>query len=496
MSLPLLSLVTFLPLVGIAFILLFVRNKDVEVVNHNTRCVALLTTLATFFVSLLLPVYFASAVPGFQLIERHDWIEGSGISYHMGVDGISLLLILLTTLLAPICVLVSWKIKTQVREYMVAFLLLQTMVVGSFASLDMLLFYFFFEGSLIPMFLIIGIWGGENRIYAAMKFFLYTLLGSVLLLLALLYIYFQLGTTDIPTLLENVPSFSAQVQMWLWLAFFASFAVKVPMWPAHTWLPDAHVQAPTAGSVMLAGVLLKLGGYGFVRFSLPMLPDASVEFTPLIYGLSVIAVIYTSLVALMQKDMKKMIAYSSVAHMGYVTVGLFAQTRQAMEGAIFQMISHGVVSAALFMCVGVLYDRVHTKEIAKYGGVAARMPRFALLFMVFTMASVGLPATSGFVGEFLVIAGVFQASTWVSLLIATGVVLGAAYMLWLYKRVMFGELKKPLSKLHDVTTLEWIAFLPLVLLTLLLGIYPSIVLDYLHMPVEQLMQHIRFSAGG
>ncbi len=497
-SIPLLSLLVALPLLGALMLALFVRGTadteaKIQRQASNARAVALLVTLATFIFSLLLLFKFDPSTSAFQLQETVRWFEDANIHYRMGVDGISLFFILLTTLLLPICVLVSWRsINTQVREYMIAFLLLESLVIGVFAALDFVIFYVFFEASLIPMFLIIGIWGGENRVYAAFKFFLYTLAGSLLLLLALLFVHVQLGTTDIPELMQRMPELSLSVQKWLWLAFFASFAVKVPMWPVHTWLPDAHVQAPTAGSVILAGILLKLGAYGFIRFSLPMLPDATLYFTPLMYTLSIIALIYTSLVALMQKDMKKLIAYSSVAHMGYVTIGLFALNAQAVEGAIFQMISHGLVSAALFICVGVLYDRMHTKEISKYGGVVHSMPKFAFFFVMFTMASVGLPTTSGFVGEFLVILGAYQSNTIVAAFTATGVVLGAAYMLWLVKRVIFGQaLNKKIEALKDVTALEYTALMVLLLLTIILGIYPSLITDYLNASVHNLLDQVQ-----
>ncbi|MGB1540258.1 MAG: NADH-quinone oxidoreductase subunit M, partial [Rickettsiales bacterium] len=402
----------------------------------------------------------------FQMVERYEWFDGLNIDYHVGVDGISLFMILLTTFLMPICILASWNaIQTRVREFMMAFLLLESLVIGVFCALDMVLFYLFFEGMLIPMYLIIGVWGGGNRVYAAYKFFLYTLAGSVLFLLAMLYLYFTFGTTDIPTMMTKAPTLSLDVQKWLWLAMLASFAVKVPMWPVHTWLPDAHVQAPTSGSVILAGILLKMGADGFLRFSLPMLPDASMAFAPLIFGLSIVAIIYTSLVALMQEDMKKLIAYSSVAHMGFVTVGIFTFNQQGIEGGIIQMISHGLVSGALFLCVGVVYDRMHTREIAHYGGLVNRMPGYAAFFMFFTMASVGLPGTSGFVGEFLILVGAFKASTWVAVLTATGVVLGATYALWLYRRVVFGEItREELKKILDISPREASMFIPIVAL--------------------------------
>ncbi|MGP1253000.1 MAG: NADH-quinone oxidoreductase subunit M [Kiloniellales bacterium] len=488
---PLLSLVIFLPLLGAAFIL-FIRG-DEEVVARNARYVALWTSLITFVLSLLVWFGFERGTAEFQFVERVDWLPDFNISYHLGVDGISMPFVLLSTLLTPLCVLASWDaIKTRVKEYMIAFLVLETLMVGMFCALDFVLFYMFFEGVLIPMFLIIGIWGGTRRVYAAFKFFLYTLAGSVLMLLAMLTMYFTAGTTDIPTLMaENFPF---QMQIWLWLAFFASFAVKVPMWPVHTWLPDAHVEAPTAGSVILAGVLLKMGAYGFLRFSLPMLPEASAFFTPLVFTLSVVAIVYTSLVALAQKDMKKLIAYSSVAHMGFVTVGIFTVNQQGLEGAIFQMLSHGVVSAALFLCVGVVYDRLHTRDIERYGGLAENMPSYALVFMVFMLASVGLPGTSGFVGEFLVIMGAFQANTWVALLTASGMVLGAAYMLWLYRSVIFGALtKKELLTLPDMSLREKAVFAPLLAAALIFGIYPLPLLEVMDASVANLIQNYQLA---
>ncbi len=487
-SLPILSLVTFLPLVG-AFFVLLIRGEP-EVVARNARWTALWTSLVTFVLSLFIWLGFDSSTAGFQFEERVEWIPAFNISYRMGVDGISLFFVLLSTLLTPICILASWEsIKTRVKEYMVAFLVLETLMVGTFCALDFVAFYMFFEGVLIPMFLIIGVWGGPRRVYSAFKFFLYTLAGSVLMLLAILAMYFEAGTTDIPTLMTY--GFPPEFQYWLWLAFFASFAVKMPMWPVHTWLPDAHVEAPTAGSVILAGVLLKMGGYGFLRFSLPIMPDATVFFAPLIFGLSVIAVIYTSLVALAQEDMKKLIAYSSVAHMGYVTIGTFTLTVQGIEGAMIQMLSHGVVSAALFLIVGVVYDRIHSREIATYGGLVHRMPKYAAIFMLFMLASVGLPGTSGFVGEFLVLFGAFQVNTWVAALAATGMILGAAYMLWLYRRVIFGRLtKEHLMSIADLSPREVAVFAPLILVVLWMGIYPSSFLTPLHASVSNLIQQV------
>jgi NADH-quinone oxidoreductase subunit M len=484
-SWPLLSLVTFLPLVGAGFILL-VRGEP-DVVARNARAVALWTSLITFALSLLLWINFDSSSATFQFVEKREWMTPFGITYHMGVDGISMLFVLLSTLLTPLCILASWDaIETRVKEYMVAFLVLETMMVGTFAALDLVLFYVFFEGVLIPMFLIIGIWGGGRRVYSAFKFFLYTLAGSVLMLVAILAMYFDAETTDIPTLLAY--SFSPVMQKWLWLAFFASFAVKMPMWPVHTWLPDAHVDAPTAGSVILAGVLLKMGGYGFLRFSLPMFPDASAYFTPLVYVLSVIAIIYTSLVALAQEDMKKLIAYSSVAHMGYVTLGIFTGGVQGVQGALFQMLSHGVVSGALFLCVGVIYDRMHTREIARYGGLVYRMPAYAAVFMVFMLASVGLPGTSGFVGEFLVLLGAFQSNTWAGFFATTGLILGAPYMLYLYRRVIFGPLvREELRSILDLNKRELATFAPLVALVLWMGVYPKPFLDVFAASVDSIV---------
>ena len=483
---PLLSLVTFLPLMGASFIFLFAQGGNAQA-DRNAKSVALMTTTLTFFISLVIWGNFDNGTANFQFVEQREWL-GGGIDYRMGVDGISLLFVVLTAFLMPICILASWQsITTRVREYMIAFLLLQTMMIGVFCALDFLLFYLFFEGGLIPMFLIIGVWGGARRVYSSFKFFLYTLLGSVLLLLALIYMYFEAGTTDIPTLMAH--GFTAEEQTWLWLAMFASFAVKMPMWPVHTWLPDAHVEAPTAGSVILAGVLLKMGGYGFLRFSLPMLPLASDLFVPLVFTLSVIAVIYTSLVALMQEDMKKLIAYSSVAHMGFVTIGIFTFNTQGIEGGIFQMLSHGIVSAALFLCVGVVYDRIHSREIARYGGLVNRMPVYAFTFMIFMLASMGLPGTAGFVGEILVLVGVYQVNTWVAALAALGVILGAAYMLWLYRRTIFGTLEKDgLKQILDMDRREISFFAPLIVLAILMGVMPGPFLDVMHVSVDHLIQ--------
>ena len=491
---PLLSVITLLPLVG-ALLLLFI-NGEPALVARNARWVALWTSLITLILSIYLWLAFDRSSAEFQFLERVQWMRDFGMVYQMGVDGISMPFVLLSAVLTPICVLASWDaIQTRVKEYMISFLVLETMMIGTFCALDFVAFYVFFEGVLIPMFLIIGIWGGPRRIYSAFKFFLYTLTGSVLMMLAILAMYVSAGTTDITALIHH--QFPPQLQIWLWLALFASFAVKVPMWPVHTWLPDAHVEAPTAGSVMLAGVLLKMGGYGFLRFSLPMLPHASEVFTPLIFTLSVVAVIYTSFVALAQEDMKKLIAYSSVAHMGFVTAGMFTITQQGLSGGMFQMLSHGIVSSALFLCVGVVYDRMHSREIATYGGLVYRMPIYAAVFMVFTMASVGLPGTSGFVGEFLVMIGAFQISTWLAALITTGIILGPAYMLWLYRRVIFGRLvKEELKFLRDLSPREVAVFAPLVLLVLWMGIYPTSFSSVYDASIVNLMENYKLALSG
>jgi NADH-quinone oxidoreductase subunit M len=454
--------------------------------KQNARWIALWTTLFTFALSLLIWINFDPNTPGFQFVEEREWL--GAIRYKMGVDGISMLFVVLTAFLMPICILASWEaIEERVKEYMIAFLVLETLMIGVFCALDLVLFYIFFEAGLIPMFIIIGVWGGGRRVYASFKFFLYTLLGSVLMLLAMLAMYWHAGTTDIPALLRM--DFPVSMQWWLWLAFFASFSVKLPMWPVHTWLPDAHVEAPTAGSVILAGILLKMGGYGFLRFSLPMFPVASVDFAPLVFVLSVVAIIYTSLVALAQEDVKKLIAYSSVAHMGFVTMGIFTFSQQGLDGAIFQMLSHGIVSAALFLCVGVVYDRMHTREIAAYGGLVNRMPIYAFCFMVFTMANVGLPGTSGFIGEFLTLLAAFKANTWVAFFATTGVILSAAYALYLYRRMIFGALEKPkLKAITDMTPREIAFMAPLVLLTILFGFYPAPILDVTAKSVNQLVE--------
>jgi NADH-quinone oxidoreductase subunit M len=482
---PLLTLLTFLPLLG-AFGVMVLPWRE-PCVARAARWLALSVSLIVFGLSLFLFVGFDRANPGFQFQEQHRWLAPLPIAYRMGVDGISVLFVLLSTALTPLCLLASWNsVRERVRDYMVAFLVLETLMVGMFCALDFVLFYIFFEAVLIPMFLIIGIWGGPRRVYASFKFFLFTLAGSVLMLLALLAMWRVAGTTDIPALLHT--HFPIRLQFWLFLAFLASFAVKVPMWPLHTWLPDAHVEAPTAGSVILAGVLLKMGAYGFLRFSIPMLPDASAHFAPLMFALGVISVVYTSLVALAQTDMKKLIAYSSVAHMGVVVIGLFTFTPEGMQGALFQMLSHGVVSGALFLCVGVVYDRLHTREIDRYGGLAENMPVYAALFMLFTMASVGLPGTGGFVGEFLVLVGAFKVNFWLALLGGMGMILGAAYMLTLYRRVVFGPLIKPEVKaLLDLSHREVALFIPLAALTLWMGVYPASFTAFFAPPVAAML---------
>jgi NADH-quinone oxidoreductase subunit M len=492
MSWPILSVTTFLPLVGA--LLITALPSDGKAEQRNARWIALWTTLVTFAISLILLYRFDPTSFEFQFVETQPWLGGA-ITYHMGVDGIALPFVVLTTGLMPVCIIASWNpIQRRVKEYMIAFLVLETLMVGTFAALDLVLFYLFFEGGLIPMFLIIGVWGGPRRVYATFKFFLYTLLGSVLMLLAIMAMYWDAGTTDIAVLLHH--GFPRSLQTWAWLAFLASFAVKLPMWPVHTWLPDAHVEAPTAGSVILAAILLKMGGYGFLRFSLPMFPAASHDLAPLVFALSVVAVIYTSLVALAQEDMKKLIAYSSVAHMGIVTMGIFAATTQGVAGGIFQMISHGLVSAALFLCVGVVYDRMHTREIAAYGGLINRMPLYAAAFMVFTLANVALPGTSGFVGEFLSLIGTFRVNSLVATLATIGTILSAAYALWLYRKVVFGTLSKPsLAAIKDLDYREMITLGPLVALTLLFGIYPKPVLDMSAASVAQLLDGYNHAVG-
>ncbi len=482
---PLLSLMTFLPIVGVLIILLI--RGDEEVVAQNTKHMALYVSLFTLAFALFMYTRFDGSSAEFQFVEQSGWLKQLGINYHLGVDGISVFFVLLSAFLTPVCILSAWSvIQKRVKEFMIAFLVLESFMIGTFVALDAILFYVFFEAVLIPMFLIIGVWGGARRVYSAYKFFLYTLLGSVLMLVGLLAMYSQTGTTDIPTLMEtHIP---IGWQYWLWLAFFASFAVKMPMWPVHTWLPDAHVEAPTAGSVILAGVLLKMGGYGFLRFSLPMLPDASAFFADFVFWLSIIAIVYTSLVALVQEDMKKLIAYSSVAHMGFVTLGLFTMTTQGVEGGIFQMLSHGLISGALFLCVGVVYDRLHTREISRYGGIVKNMPKYATVFMILMLGSVGLPGTSGFVGEFLILLGAFQVDTVIAALAASGVILGAAYMLLLYRRVIFGpRVNDDALSMKDLNTRELGLLVPLVLMILWLGVFPGTVIDKISPSVEKLV---------
>ncbi len=500
----LLSIVTFIPLIAAVILALFLRGND-EAAQLAAKRVSLATTVAVFLISIAIYVRFDPSNTGFQMVEQHKWI--AGFNYKVGVDGISVLFILLTTVLMPLVIAASWNVTSRVKEYMIAFLVLESLMIAVFAALDLVLFYVVFEAGLIPMFLIVGIWGGKDRIYASFKFFLYTLLGSVLMLIAVIAMYLQAGTTDIPTLLNfNFSSTPIDIlgfqiaggaQTLMFLAFLASFAVKLPMWPVHTWLPDAHVQVPTAGSVVLASILLKMGGYGFLRFSLPMFPDASALLAPFMMWLGAIAIVYTSLVALMQVDMKKLIAYSSVAHMGFVTMGIFAANQQGVDGAIFQMVSHGFVAGALFLVVGVVYDRMHTRDIDAYGGLAVRMPKYALIFMFFTMANVGLPGTSGFVGEFLTLIGAFQVNTWVATIAATGVILSAAYSLWLYRRVVFGDLiKESLKSITDMDAREKWIFAPLVAVTILLGLYPSVVLDVISPSVEALLQGYHTALAG
>ncbi|MDP3384691.1 MAG: NADH-quinone oxidoreductase subunit M, partial [Phenylobacterium sp.] len=479
-----LSLITYAPVAGIAAILAlrFIAPAGSAKSADLAKWIALVTTLVTLALSLVMLGQFDRTTADFQFVEDFAWF--GGLHYRMGVDGISVLFVVLTAFLMPLCIAASWRsIEYRIEEYLIAFLALETLVIGVFCALDLILFYVFFEFGLAPMFLIIGVWGGKNRVYAAFKFFLYTLLGSVLMLAAVLAMIGITGTSSIPELMTY--DFGQEIQIWLWLAFFASFAVKMPMWPVHTWLPDAHVEAPTAGSVILAGVLLKMGGYGFMRFSLPMFPDASAYFTPLVFAMSVIAIVYTSLVAFRQTDIKKLIAYSSVAHMGFVTLGIFSGNAQGEQGAIFQMVSHGLISGALFLCVGVVYDRMHTREIAFYGGLVNRMPWYAAIFLLFTMGNVGLPGTSGFVGEILTMAGAYEASTWAAIVAATGVILSAVYALSLYRRVVFGEITNPaLAEIKDLNWREVAIFAPLIIGTLYLGIYPAAVFDITQASVD------------
>jgi NADH-quinone oxidoreductase subunit M len=483
-----LTILTWLPALGAA-ILLLTPKTAIDAI----RWISLAVTLVVLALSLALWQSFDPSNPGFQFVVNMPWI-GETIGYRVGVDGISILFVVLTALLMPAAILASWEVDTRLKEYMIVFLVLETLMIGVFTTLDLAMFYVFFEGTLLPMFLIIGIWGGSARIQAAYKFFFYTFVGSVFMLVAMMAMYWDAGTTDITRLLTH--DFPSTMEPWLWIAFFASLAVKMPMWPFHRWLPEAHVQAPTAGSVILAAILLKLGGYGFLRFSLPMFPEASANFASFVFVLSVAAIILTSLVALVQTDIKKLIAYSSVAHMGFVTMGIFAGNALGIQGAMFQMLSHGIVSGALFLCVGVIYDRMHTREIAAYGGLVERMPQYAFAFMVFTMANVGLPGTSGFVGEFLTMMGVFQVNTWVAFFAATGVILSACYALWLYRRVIFGALTKDsLKGILDLNLREKVVLYPLIVLTVVFGFYPAPILDTTAAAVDNLVAHYSESTG-
>ena len=499
----LLSIVIFLPSIAALILAIILRGED-HASQKNAKVLALVATLATFVISIPLLTQFDPSNAGFQFVEEDNWL--AGLKYKVGLDGISILFVILTTFLMPIVIGACWTVTTRVKEYMIMFLILETMMLAVFSSLDIILFYVVFEAGLIPMFLIVGIWGGKDRIYAAFKLFLYTLLGSVLMLIAIIYMWFEAGTTDIPELMQH--QFSSEsiiilgvtivggIQTLLFLGFFASFAVKMPMWPVHTWLPDAHVQAPTAGSVVLAAILLKMGGYGFLRFSLPMFPIGSDVMATFVMTISVIAIIYTSFVALVQEDMKKLIAYSSVAHMGFVTMGIFTINQQGLDGAIFQMLSHGFISAALFLGVGVIYDRMHTRDIEAYGGLVIRMPIFALIFMLFTMANVGLPGTSGFVGEFLTLTAAFKANTWIAFGATTGVILSAGYALWLYRRVVFGDLiKESLKSIADMDLREKLMITPLVVMTILLGIYPALILDLIGPSVSALLEQVHAAQG-
>jgi len=486
MNFPILSAIIFIPLIGALFILPITGEQ--KIVIKNSKYVAIFSSIANFFLSLFLWYSFDSSISEFQFTEEKTWIKGF-INYKLGIDGVSILFVLLTTFIAPICIFSGINsIKFKIKEFFIAILILETLMLGVFCSLDLVIFYLFFEGGLIPMFLIIGIWGGSKRVYSAFKFFLFTLLGSVLMLIAIISIYWIVGTTDVVKLLDiRIPQ---DYQYFLWLAFFSSFAVKLPMWPFHTWLPDAHVEAPTAGSVILAAILLKMAGYGFIRFSLGLFPVASDYFTPLIFALSIVAIIYTSLIALMQDDMKKLIAYSSVAHMGFVTIGIFSLTQQGLEGSIIQMLSHGLISAALFLCVGILYDRLHSRMISSYGGVVNVMPKYALIFMIFTLAALGLPGTSGFVGEFLILVGAFQKNIFVAVMASFGVILAASYMLWLYKRVIFGKITSPeVKKIKDLNKIEIYILVSLVFLTIFFGIYPEPLFNTINISVSNIIEN-------
>ncbi len=492
---PVLTTITFLPLIGALLILLFVRGDEQKRSVVLAQQIALWTSLLTFVVSLTILHYFDASQSGFQLTEKHVWIPSFNIAYYKGIDGISIWFVLISTLLTPICVLSAiGGVHKRTKEFMIALLTLETMMIGMFTALDFVLFYLFFEGVLIPMFLIIGVWGGAGRIYAAYKFFLYTFLGSVLMLVAIFAMVYHVGTTDMTAMMGN--KFPKDMAIWLWLAFFASFAVKTPMWPFHTWLPYAHVEAPTAGSVILAAVLLKMGGYGLIRISIQMLPTASAYFAPLVFTLSLIAIVYTSLVALVQTDMKKLIAYSSVAHMGFVTLGIFSMNQQGLDGAMLVMISHAFVSGALFLCVGVVYDRLHTREIARYSNMADNMPRYALVFMIFTLASIGLPGTSGFVGEFLSLQGAYLANSWLAFVGGLGVILGAAYMLWLYRRLFYGpDVKDDVRLLPDLNAREYCMFVPLIVLVFWLGVHPATFINVFAPTTDKILADYHQAAG-
>jgi len=485
MDFPILSSLILLPSIGALFLLF--ANESTTKSRQIIKYVALFVAFVNFFISIYLWNLFDKSTFEFQFIEEKQWLKGF-INYKVGIDGISILFIILTTFITPLCIIsVNNSIKSRIKDFLIAILVMESLMIGVFCSLDLVVFYLFFEGGLIPMFLIIGIWGGDRRVYSAFKFFLYTLLGSVLMLIAIIVIYLTSGTTDVVKLYEI--GIDSNFQNLLWLAFFSSFAVKTPMWPVHTWLPDAHVEAPTAGSVLLAAILLKMAGYGFLRFSIGLFPIASELFTPLIYFLSLIAIIYTSLVALMQEDMKKLVAYSSVAHMGFVTLGIFTFKQQGLEGSIIQMISHGLVSAALFLLVGVVYDRIHSRLIETYGGLVSVMPKYSILLMIFTLAAIGLPGTSGFIGEFLILMGVFQDSFLVATIASLGVILGAAYMLWLYKRVIFGKLiNNDLLKISDLDKSELFILVSLALPTLFFGFYPEPLLNTIEVSVSNLIE--------
>ena len=494
-DIQILSILTFLPLLGVVFIILgkLINSENYEKIS---KFIALTISSAVFIASLFLILYFDKNSTDFQFFERTEIMKGL-FTYQMGIDGISILFILLTTFLTPVCILASWNsISDRIDHYMSSFLILETLMIGTFCSLDIVMFYIFFESVLIPMFIIIGIWGGERRVYSAFKFFLYTLLGSVLMLAAIIFIVLISGTTELPLIYENLNIDKGMAQNILWLAFFASFAIKMPMWPVHTWLPDAHVEAPTAGSVILAAILLKMGGYGFLRFSLPMFPDASLYFSNFVFFLSIVAIIYTSIVAYVQEDIKKLIAYSSVAHMGFVTMGIFTFSINGIQGSIFQMFSHGLISGALFLSVGVVYERMHTRKISDYGGVVSVMPKFAVMLMIFTLANIGLPGTSGFIGEFLTIIALFSVSKTFAFFAASGVILSAVYGLWLYRNVIFEKISNEAVKtLKDLSFREKVILIPLVVLIILFGIYPMPVLDLISASSIDLSDSVKFMHG-